>query len=510
MKAINPIIHMDFPDPDVIRVGDTYYMISTTMHLMPGAVILRSYDLAHWETVTYLYDCLEDSAGARLEDGKGIYSAGMWAATLRYHEGKYYVIFVSNDIRDQNKSFLFTADRINGPWIKQKIDGFYHDCSLLFDCGKPYIVSGNGQLWLTEMKADLSGPATGGIRKMIVNDTEGVTLRSEGSHFYRINGKYYLFAIHWLDHGSKRRTEVCYVSDNIDGPYIGKDVLDDDMGYCNAGVAQGGIVDTPEGKWYAVLFQDHGAVGRIPVLVPVNWENGWPVFGNDGKVPLVQEVVSTRPGYRYEPLYGNDDFDYLPGESLKLYWQWNHLPDNARWSIQERPGYLRLKTGHTVRDIQLARNTLGQRTVGPECTAETEMDLSNLKEGDRAGLCVMQGQYAWIGVKIESGRKYLVFGERDPEKKDMSQGTATEYTIGELTSDTVRLMIHCDFKENRDLCRFGFAEKGEWRRIDRIHQLRYALDHFMGARLCLFAYATEKPGGYADFDYFKLETGKTE
>ena len=189
MTVSNPIIWMDFPDPDVIRVNDTYYMISTTMHLMPGGVILRSYDLAHWEIVTYLYDNLEDSPGARLEDGKGIYSAGMWAATLRYNEGRFYVIFVSNDIRQQQKSFLFTSESINGPWEKTKIDGFYHDCSLLFDRGKPWIVSGNGQLWLTEMKKDLSGPEPDGIHKMIVNDTEGVTLRSEGSHLYYINGK---------------------------------------------------------------------------------------------------------------------------------------------------------------------------------------------------------------------------------------------------------------------------------------------------------------------------------
>ena len=495
---------MDLPDPDVIRVNNTYYMISTTMHLMPGGVILRSYDLAHWETVTYLYDILEDTPGARLEDGKGIYSAGMWAATLRYHEGTFYVIFVSNDIREQNKSFLFTSEQITGPWKKQKIDGFYHDCSLLFDNGKPWLVSGNGQIWLTEMKSDLSGPQPGGMRKMIVNDTEGVTLRSEGSHFYHINGKYYLFTIHWLNHGTCRRTEVCYVSDRIDGPYTGKDILDDDMGYHNAGVAQGGIVDTPDGKWYAVLFQDHGAVGRIPVLVPVHWENDQPVFGIDGKVPISLDVEPIRAGYSGEPLVQSDEFDYMPGEKLKLCWQWNHIPDTDKWSLTERPGYLRLKTCIPVNDIQLARNTLGQRTWGPRCGAITVLDHAGLQEGERAGLCIMQSRYVWLGVKVENGTKYLVYCTRDPEKKDLSHGTGNEHVIRELTPEPVTLKVDCEFEDNRDMVYFSYLDNGEWKGIEKIHHLVYTLDHFMGARMCLFAYATAETEGYADFDCFRL------
>ncbi len=510
MQVTNPIIWMDFPDPDVIRVDDTYYMISTTMHLMPGGVILRSYDLAHWEIVTYLYDILENSPAARLEDGKGIYSAGMWAATLRYHEGRFYVIFVSNDIREQQKSFLFTSESIQGPWEKRKIDGFYHDCSLLFDQGKVWIVSGNGQLWLNEMKKDLSGPETNGTRKMIVNDTVGVTLRSEGSHLYHINGKYYLFAIHWLDHGSKRRTEVCYVSDNIDGPYTGWDVLDDDMGYHNAGVAQGGIVDTPDGKWYAILFQDHGAVGRIPVLVPVGWENDMPVFGFDGKVPLTLDVTSTRPGHVYEPLYCSDDFDYNPGEPLNKCWQWNHIPDAAGWSLTERPGFMRLKTGAPVRDIQLARNMLGQRCAGPDCTATIRMDFSKLLEGDRAGLCVMQGRYVWLGVRVENGRKVLTYAERDPLKKDMTAGTAVETDLCEIFTDNIELSVHCDFEDNRDQVTFGYAVNDQQIPVGKMHHLVYALDHFMGARVCIFAYAAESGGGYADFDSFMFTVGEKE
>lgn len=328
IKKKNPIIWSDFPDPDMVRVEDTYYMISTTMHMMPGAVILRSYDLANWEIASYLYDTLEDNPAHRLEDGKNIYGAGMWAASLKYHNGMFYVCFVANDT---HKTYLFTSKSIDGPWEKREIEGFYHDSSLLFDDdGKVYIVYGNRDIYITELKEDLSGPKPGGLNKKIITDTDNVSLGYEGAHFYKINGKYYIFFIHWLAYGSHRRVEACYVSDSPGGEYRGKNVLDDDMGYHNAGVAQGGIVDTPDGDWYAIFFQDHGAVGRIPVLVPVSWKDDFPVFGENGKVPIEISVKSTRPDYKYAPLFESDDFYYQPDAngkiSLKKVWQWNHNP----------------------------------------------------------------------------------------------------------------------------------------------------------------------------------------
>lgn len=506
----NPILWMDYPDPDVIRVGNTWYMINTTMHLMPGGEILRSGDLTHWEHVTWLYEVLEDSPGARLEDGKGIYSAGMWAATLRYHSGRFYVIFVSNDTREQGVSFLFTAENIEGPWEKRKISGFYHDCSLLFDEDRAYIVSGNGQLRLTEMLPDLSGPKPGGINKIIVTDTDYVSLKCEGVHFYKINGKYYIFGIHWLKYGSKRRTEVCYIADRVDGPYAGNNVLDDDMGYHNAGVAQGALTDTPDGRWFAMLFQDHGAVGRVPVLMPVTWDGEWPVFGNNGKVPLHIETGYEDPQRIYVPLYGSDGFDYAPGEALKSYWQWNHIPDPEGWSLTECPGKLRIRSRKTVKDIQLASNMLGQRCVGPRCEADVLMDFSALKDGDRAGLCVMQGLYAWIGAACENDKRYLVMAERDPEKKDKTSGTGAECVRIPLDGNTVRLKAKCDFVDNRDTVELLWLNGTEWKTLGPKHKLFYTLEHFMGARLCLFMYSEKETGGWADFDDFRLTVDSEE
>lgn len=282
----NPILNLDYPDPDVIRVGDIYYMVSTTMHFMPGGEILRSYDLLHWEHVTFIYNELEKTEQQMLVNGKNAYGKGMWAASIRYHKGLFYVCFVANDT---GKTYLFTAKDIEGEWKRKEIEGFYHDCSLLFDDdNKIYIAYGNKDIYITQLKEDLSGPMPGGFHRMVVSDEGNPRLGYEGTHFYKINGKYYLFFIH-SKREEWRRVEACFTAETLDGEFVGKDIFDDDMGYCNQGIAQGGIVDTLDGKWYGIMFQDRGAVGRIPVITPVTWENDFPVFGEGGHLP--EELV---------------------------------------------------------------------------------------------------------------------------------------------------------------------------------------------------------------------------
>ena len=160
----NPLIGMDYPDPDLIRVGDIWYMISTTMHFMPGGEILRSYNLTDWERVGYVFDDLDHTPAQCMENGENIYGQGMWAASLRYHNGIFYVCFAANDT---HRTYLYQSENIEGPWKKQYIEGFYHDCSLLFDDDRVYIVYGNTQIYITELTADLSSPKPGD-RKSVV------------------------------------------------------------------------------------------------------------------------------------------------------------------------------------------------------------------------------------------------------------------------------------------------------------------------------------------------------
>ncbi|WOC31630.1 MULTISPECIES: glycoside hydrolase family 43 protein [Caproicibacterium] len=506
----NPILWMDFPDPDVIRVGDTYYMVSTTMHFMPGAVILRSYDLAHWETASYVYDTLDSTPAQRLEGEQTAYGKGMWAASIRWHNGKFYVCFVANDT---HKTYLYQAENVEGPWEKQTIAGFYHDSSLLFDDdGRVYIVYGNTEIHLTELNRELTGPEPGGLDRVIVREQENVCLGYEGSHFYKINGRYYVFFIHWLKDGSNRRVEACFAADSPDGTFRGGNVLDDDLGFCNSGVAQGGIVDTPDGKWYGVLFQDRGAVGRVPVLVPVEWKDGFPVFGIDGKVPQQLSVSSTRPGYTYRPVAGGDDFQVQPDRQgrirLKDFWQWNHEPDNALWSVTERPGHLRLTTGKCSSDVEHAVNTLTQRMHGPACSASVTLDASQLQEGDFAGLCAFQGCYGYLAVTKENGRLYLVMTAKEAQNASLQadpKRAPTEYARVALNSTEVRLKLSCNFADEQDEAAFFYEDGGAWKQLGPTHKLYFKMDHFTGCRFALFQFATKTAGGTADFSAFQYD-----
>ena len=211
------LISMDYPDPDVIRVGNTYYMVSTTMYFMPGCEILKSYDLVNWEHASYVYERLDSTPAQCLEEDTNIYGQGMWAASLRYHDGLFYICFVANDT---HKTYLYTSPDVRGPWTKNCVNGFYHDNSILFDDdGRVYIVYGNREIRLTELAPDLSGPKPGGIDKVIIRDSDDAPLGYEGAHFYKIGGKYYIFVIN-IPRDTGRRTESCFISDTVDGEYI--------------------------------------------------------------------------------------------------------------------------------------------------------------------------------------------------------------------------------------------------------------------------------------------------
>lgn len=488
----NPIMWTDVPDVDVIRHGDAFYMVSTTMHVLPGCPIMKSTDLVHWQIQSYIFDTIEDNPIYRLENGGrlGAYGRGQWATSLRYHDGMFYACFVCNDM---NKTYIYyTPDIESGDWKRHVLDGKYHDPSLLFDDGRLFIIYNCGDVKIRELLPDASGVKPGGIRQPLFSTPkERIGLRCEGCHAYKIGDYYYLIFIEWPKDGNQRRREVCYRSKNLLGPYERKVVLDDDMGYRNKGVAQGAIFDDADGNWYSILFQDHDAVGRIPCIMPVTWEDGWPVFGVDGKVPKEWEV----------PFEASESYDMVISDSfnhgenrLALNWQWNHNPMPEYWSFTERPGYLRLTTPNVRKDILRARNTLTQRTEGPTSTFTVTADVSGMKPGDHAGLIALQSHYGTVGVKVESdGRRCIVMTDRHGE---MEQVPMEENT-------TVYFRIHFDFVNSHDKADFYYSLDGEnFIKIGRRLKMLYTLDHFMGYRIGIFNYATKEAGGHADFKDF--------
>lgn len=492
-QASNPVIFADVPDMSMVRVGDTYYMSSTTMHMSPGVPIMKSKDLVNWEIVNYAYDILDDVDSLNLNNGKSSYGRGSWASCLRYHNNRYYV---STFTATTGKTYIYTTKDIeNGPWTKISFAPSYHDHTLFFDDdGSTYLIYGAGRLNIVEMTEDLSGPKPGTDKVLIENASapagDNIMLGAEGSQLFKINGKYYLFNITWPRGGM--RTVVVHRSDKITGPYEGKVALQD------LGVAQGGLIDTPEGEWYAYLFRDFGSVGRIPYLVPVKWEDGWPVIGINGKVPEKLNLPAGRgliPG-----IVDSDEFNRKKNEpALPLVWQWNHNPDNELWSVTERKGFLRLTTGRTDTSFEMARNTLTQRTFGPVSSGSTCLDISGMKEGDFAGLCLLQKKYGLVGVRIEGGRPFIVMVNADTRRPVEMQRIP-------LNQKTIYLKAICNFRNRVDKGYFFYSLDGNsWIPIGNKLNMEYTLmEHFMGYRFGLFIYATKSPGGYVDFDYFYI------
>ena len=491
-QAQNPVIFADVPDMSMVRVGDTYYMSSTTMHMSPGVPIMKSKDLINWQIVSYAYDILGDVDDLNLINGKNSYGRGSWASCIRYHDGTFYVSTFS---QTTGKTYIFSTKNIEkGLWKTSSFSPSYHDNTLFFDDdGRVYLITGNKKLTLVELNTDLSGVKTGGVNQVIIENSSAPSGNDsglgEGSQLFKVNGKYYLFNITWPKGGM--RTVVIHRADKITGPWEGKLALQD------KGVAQGGLVDTPDGKWFAYLFRDFGSVGRIPYLVPVKWENGWPILGIDGKVPDNLDLPASKgliPG-----IVASDEFNRHKGEpALPLVWQWNHNPDNKLWSVTQRKGYLRLTTGRIDTIFVTARNTLTQRTFGPECSGSTSIDISNMKEGDFAGLALLQRKFGLVGVRYNNGTKSIVM-------VNAQSGRPVEAQSVPLKQKTVYLKAECDFRDKTDLANFFYSLDGKtWTPIGSQLKMEYSMPHFMGYRYGLFNYATKIPGGYVDFDWFRI------
>lgn len=495
----NPVINSDVPDICITRVGEDYYMVSTTMYFMPGAPIMHSKDLVSWKIIGYVFDSLEESAANDLEQIAGgksdIYAEGQWASSIRYHNGWFYVMFATG-FEQFNHTYIYKTQDPAGEWeLAQKFDEILHDSSLFFeDDGTPFIITFKGEIIELDKDLAIKDRNFGRLNMNIEQDVQ-----CEGCQFFKVDGKYYAF---FMYRPGNIRKVLCLKSNSLTGDYSQRVVLDD------SGIAQGGIIDTPDGKWYGYFFQDIWPLGRCPYLVPCTWDDGWPVMGDEnGDVPREMEVpVNTGNLFPRSEVLVNDDFD---SEKLGLTWQWNHNPDNELWSLTESPGYMRLKTGRVMEDptdIFHARNTLTQRTIGDKCSGWISIDVSNMKDGDRAGLSVF-GFYGGLVEVVKKNGKYELSMSRYNQKivgrKETNVREDMDDTV-ELTQDVVYLKADCDFVSSKAI--FYYSLDGyKWNRIGGETTLIYTLMHFTGYRFGIFNYATQSSGGYVDIDYFEYK-----
>ncbi len=544
----NPVINADVPDISVCKVADTYYMISTTMHLMPGGPIMKSKDMVNWETIGYVFDRIDDGDRYNLIGGKTVYGQGQWASSIRYHMGRFYVWFTANG--EPGKGFVFSADKPEGPWQLVARPPHMHDASLFFDeDGRRYLFTGSGSCTVVELDDNFQ-PLEGGLNKRVVDgasdpDEKGALL--EGSSVFKHNGRYYIcmISMKWGVAGRVRR-EVCYRSDRIEGPYEKKIILETPF-ESYGGVGQGCLVgdDQSDLDWWALIFQDRGGIGRVPCALPVTWIDGWPMVGeytgvinsnitdNPADNPSGNPALDRR-AYRTPSdlskkhpdvggIIGSDDFDRLPVDpnggyharnGMKLYWQWNHNPIDNAWSLTERPGYLRLKTARVVENMQVAPNTLTQRMAGPECSGEVKIDVAGMKDGDICGLAAYNGDSGVLRIVKKGGRYVLQLTEeksvfkkpRDIDRVDVNVIAEVPLKFKKKNTRDIYLRIHGDFNPGRDLASFEYSLDGQvWTPVG--HELPMKFDymrHFMGTKFALFNYATKQTGGFVDFDRFRF------
>lgn len=512
-KIQNPMLWADVPDPDVIRVDDTFYMVSTTMHLMPGAPIMASKDLKNWETIGYIFDKLTDSPKYDLQQGT-VYGRGQWATSLKYHHGKFYALLAPNERGTMGDTYIFSAEKAEGPWTIVSRMRHFHDCSLFFDDdNRVYVIYGTGELM--ELKPDLSDVIEGTHQQIFQREEDEKGLL-EGSRMIKHNGKYYLLMISHTYAPGRHRREVCYRADDIHGPYEKQVILESEFGGFSY-EAQGTIVDTQDGDWYGIIFQDRGGVGRVLTLMPCRWIDGWPMLGDEnGKVP-----DAIRPLRSSQPTTAIVKSDGFTADRLGLQWQWNHNPIDAAWSLTERPGFLRLKTSRIVKNLYLAPNTLTQRMEGPTCSGSIAIDISKMKDGDCAGLAAFNSDTGALMVK-KKGKKLILemqelsvaLTERDKEVTSVTEKIIESVSLSSLLS-TLYLRIDADFRpvngHGKDIANFYYSLDGEqWTKIGTTdYQLRFDWQRFfMGTKFGIFCYATKKTGGYIDIDKFCYEKGK--
>lgn len=503
----NPLFQDEFSDPDMIRVGDYYYLTGTTNHAMPGLPLLQSKDLVNWKFICNVSDKLDFGPAYRLEGGKDIYGQGIWAPCIRYHNNTFYIFTNVNGQTTQ----LFTATKPQGPWTHLQMKKSFHDVSVLFDDdGKTYVVWGYDEIHMAELTDDLldTKPNT---EKIVVPKGSGA---GEGCHFYKINGKYYITNTNY----DPLCYQVCLRAIKPEGPYeVNVMSAEENLGVGTGWrmkdtrngppyelvppvpnfvgsipMHQGGIVQVQSGEWWGWSMLDYNSVGRVTALSPVTWKDDWPYFGLPGNLTRSPRTwVKPNTGFSSPPQATYKRSDAFSATALQPLWQWNHVPVNNKWSLTERKGYLRLHA-LAAKDLLSAKNSLTQRAIGPESIVTTEIDAQGLQNGDIAGLALLNLPFAWIGINKNNDGFEL-------QQLDQQTGKLSKE---KLNTSHLWLRVNCNFDTEKAV--FSYSTNGTaFTNTGDTTIMVFQLRTFQGVRYTLFNYNTSgSEGGFADFDNF--------
>jgi beta-xylosidase len=489
----NPVIHADYSDPDAVRVGDDYWMTSSSFTQVPGLPILHSRDLVNWELVTNALPRLVPEEAFRTpQHGKGV-----WAPAIRHHDGKFWIYYPDPDFG----LYVITATDPRGPWSAPVLvkggKGLIDPCPLWDDDGRVYLIHGwansraNVKNVLTLLELNAEGTKVIDDFGYVINGNklpDYTTL--EGPKLYKRNGWYYVFA---PAGGVTQGWQSVFRSKNIRGPYEDRIVLAQGKTPIN-GPHQGAWVETPAGESWFLHFQDKEAYGRIVHLQPMRWENDWPLMGTaveTGAKTGEPVLVHAKPTLPVQPVAVPPTSDSFASPSLGLQWQWQANPGKDWFSLTARPGTLRLfaHPEPKPRNLYEAPFLLMQKFPAEEFSVTTRLDQTTAAQ---SGLIVFGFNYAWIGVR--DGRLVQVTVMQAADKP-----VVTEKVIAGQLAGPVYLRVEVAAAGR---CRFSFSVDG--RTFTALGDVFTAsVGRWVGAKVGLFAAGAEST--FADFEDFVVE-----
>jgi len=479
----NPVIYADYSDPDVIRVGDDFYLTASSMNCTPGLPILHSKDLVNWTIIGHALKNLPDPRYEQVQPG-----CGVWAPAIRFHAGKFWIFFPTPD----EGIYLVTAEHPAGKWsephLLQEGRGLIDPCPFWDDDGKAYLVHAYAgsranvkhRLRVCPMAPD--GSRLLGEGKIVFHDPEKYPTL-EGPKFLKKDGWYYILA---PAGGVETGWQVALRSRHIYGPYEHKIVLaqgDTDIN----GPHQGALVDTRNGEWWFIHFQDAGLYGRVTHLQPVQWEDGWPLMGKDCE-PVQRHA---KPKLPPQPRCAPQTSDEFTGPQLGLQWQW-HANHHDDWcSLAARPGWLRLFPQPAVTPPSEQPNLLLQKLPARSFTVETALEFHPGQDGEEAGLVVTGQTQVMLGIQRRGTANWVVWRANDRQ----------EY-VRETKSSLVRFRVAM---RDGGLCSFSFADAGTLLPLPATFQAHKGV--WIGGKVGLYSLrrSHHPPHGHADVDYFRFE-----
>jgi beta-xylosidase len=499
----NPIIYADYSDPDVVRVGDDFYLVSSSFNCVPGLPVLHSKDLINWTIIGHVFHKIPYGQFDVPQHGNGV-----WAPSLRYHNGEFYVYYGDPDYG------IFMAKTKNpaGYWEPlvrvRESKGWIDPCPFWDDDGNAYLIHAwaksragiNSILTLNRMSPNGAKLLNEG--KMVVDGRNDNYPTIEGPKMYKRNGYYYIFA---PAGGVPKGYQVVLRSRNIYGPYEGRVAMDQGKTDIN-GPHQGALVELKSGESWFIHFQDRGAYGRVTHLQPVKWVNDWPVIGidrnGDGKGEPVMTCKKPDVGRNY-PAAVPQTTDEFDSNKLGLQWQWEANPKDNWFSLKERPGWLRLFSvpmPDKSFNLWSVPNLLLQKLPAPVFTATTKLDLTKLAVGEKTGLIVMGTNYSYIEVERTSSGYLLL--------KVTCQGathSGKEIKEGNVCYAGSFVFLRVRVRPS-GVCQFSYAADGK-EFIPIGGPFTACTGRWMGAKVGLFCLAERslKARGCADFDWFRFD-----